>query len=357
MASSLTNISNITDGGTLELVGASYVTTAVVGGVTYVFVASRVDDGVSVFSLGANGALTPVFDFPDNAQTSLGGAFALTSVVVGGTTYLYTAAITEYGLTGFSVDADGALTVVANVPDNATLQLALTTDVKTVVVGGTTYLFSGGANDGGVSVFSVGADGALTNVDNVIDDATSKIAGPQGMTTAVVGGTTYLFVTGYHDDGVGVFSVAANGDLINVFNVQDAGLLELDGPVDVITAVVGGTTYLFVTAFDDDGISVFSVAANGALTNVFNQPDDGLLELDNAVGMSIAVLGGTTYLFAVGADDDGLSVFKVAANGALTNVANVTDVGDFELDRPIGVTTVVMNGRSTSSWRAISTTA
>ena len=78
MASSLTNISNITDGGTLELVGASYVTTAVVGGVTYVFVASRVDDGVSVFSLGANGALTPVFDFPDNAQTSLGGAFALT---------------------------------------------------------------------------------------------------------------------------------------------------------------------------------------------------------------------------------------------------------------------------------------
>ena len=83
-------------------------------------------------------------------------------------------------------------------------------------------MFSSGANDGGVSVFSVAANGALTNVDNVIDDATSKIAGPQGMTTAVVGGTTYLFVTGYHDDGVGVFSVAANGDLTNVFNVQDS---------------------------------------------------------------------------------------------------------------------------------------
>ena len=109
--------------------------------------------------------------------------------------------------------------------------------------------------------------------------------------------------------------------------------------------MVGGTTYLFVTGFEDDGISVFSVAANGALTNVFNQPDDGLLELDNAVGLSIAVLGGTTYLFVVGADDDGLSVFSVAANGALTNVANVTDAGDFELDRPIGVTTVVMNGQ------------
>ena len=35
----------------------------------------------------------------------------------------------------------------------------------------------------------------------------------------------------------------------------------------------------------------------------------------------------------------------VAADGALTSVANVTDAGDFELDRPIGVTTVVMNGQ------------
>ena len=205
MAPSLTNISNISDSGTLELDGASYVTTALIGGITYVFVAGRVDAGVSVFSLAADGTLSPVFDFADNALTSLDGAFALTSVVVGGTTYLYTAAITEYGLTGFSVGANGALTVAANVPDNATLQLALTTDVETAVVGGTTYLFSGGANDGGVSVFSVGANGTLTNVDNVIDDATSRIAGPQGMTTAVVGGTTYLFVTGFHDDGVSVY--------------------------------------------------------------------------------------------------------------------------------------------------------
>ena len=113
-----------------------------------------------------------------------------------------------------------ALTNVANAGDTATLQLALTTDVETMVVGGTTYLFSGGVNDNGVSVFSVGADGALTNVDNVTDDATSNIQGPQGLATATVGGNAYLFVTGFHDDGVGVYSVAADGHLTNVFNVS-----------------------------------------------------------------------------------------------------------------------------------------
>ena len=245
----------------------------------------------------------------------------------------------------FSVAADGALTNVANVGDNATLQLALTTDVETAVVGGTTYLFSGGVNDNGVSVFSVGANGALTNVDNVTDDGTSRIQGPQGLATAVVGGNTYLFVTGYHDDGVSVYSVAADGHLTNVFNVQDGGALELDGPVDAITAVVGGTTYLFVTGFEDDGVSVFSVAANGALTNVFNLPDDGLLELDTPVGLSTAVLGGKTYLFVAGADDDGLSIFLVAADGSLSSVTNVTDNSTLELDRALGVTTVTMNGQ------------
>jgi hypothetical protein len=48
---------------------------------------------------------------------------------------------------------------VANAPDDATLKLALTADVETAVVGGTTYLFADGVNDDGVSVFSVAADG------------------------------------------------------------------------------------------------------------------------------------------------------------------------------------------------------
>ena len=62
----LTNSFNVTDNATLKLDGASYVTTALVGGITYVFVAGKDDNGVSVFSLGADGTLTNVFNFADN---------------------------------------------------------------------------------------------------------------------------------------------------------------------------------------------------------------------------------------------------------------------------------------------------
>ena len=348
MAISLINSYNVSDNGTLQLGGASYVTTAVVGGTTYVFVTGKGngDNGVSVFSLNTDGTLTNVFNFADNNTTNLGGAFALTTAVVGGTTYLFVGGVNDSGMSVFSVDADGHLTNVANVGDNATLQLALTTDVETMVVGGTTYLFSGGVNDNGVSVFSVGANGTLTNVNNVTDNGTSKIQGPQGLATATVGGNAYVFVTGFHDDGVGVYSVAADGHLTNVFNVSDAGPMELDGPVDAITVAVGGATYLVVSGFEDDGLTVFSVAADGHLTNVFNLPDDGTLKLDNPVGLSTAVIGGKTYLLVAGADDDGLSVFAMGANGALTNVTNVSDNATLLLDRVIGVTTVVMDGQT-----------
>ena len=122
MASSLTNSFNITDSGTLELDGASYVTTALVGGITYVLVAGRdwpVSRLLARDRQHADSGLRFCRQWADQPLR----AFALTSVVVGGTTYLYTAAIFDYGVSSTSVAANGALTNVANVADNATLQL------------------------------------------------------------------------------------------------------------------------------------------------------------------------------------------------------------------------------------------
>ena len=45
----------------------------------------------------------------------------------------------------------------------------------------------------------------LTNTDNVTDDATLNLDDAAGVATAVVGGTTYLFVPGPLDNGVSVF--------------------------------------------------------------------------------------------------------------------------------------------------------
>ena len=53
----LTNTDNVADDATLELAGARDVATAVVSGVTYLYVAGDINDGISVFSVNPGGTL------------------------------------------------------------------------------------------------------------------------------------------------------------------------------------------------------------------------------------------------------------------------------------------------------------
>ena len=346
---SLTSADNVTDAGALELDGAVSVTTAVVGSTTYLFVAGEADNGVSVFSVASNGSLTSVFNVADNSRVlELAGARSVTTAVVGSTTYLFVAGSADNGVSVFSVASNGSLTSVFNIDETAdagALELLKPRSVTTAVVGSTTYLFVAGYGDDGVSVFSVGADGSLTSVFNVTDTSTLNLDGARSVTTAVVGSTTYLFVAGELDNGVSVFSVGADGSLTSVFNVTDAAAsaLQLAAAASVTTAVVGTTTYLFVAGITDNGVSVFSVAPNtGTLTSTYNQTDAGVLELDGATSVTTAVVGTTTYFFVAGFFDDGVSVFSVGADGSLATVFNVTDAGALELDGAASVTTAVV---------------
>ena len=286
--------------------------------------ASSADDGVSVFSVAPNtGRLTSVFNIDDASDSALelDGASSVTTAVVGTTTYLFVASSADDGVSVFSVGANtGTMTSVFNIDDasDSALELDGASSVTTAVVGTTTYLFVAGSADDGVSVFSVGANtGRLTSVFN-IDDASDRaleLDGASSVTTAVVGTTTYLFVAGSADDGVSVFSVGANtGRLTSVFNIDDASdrALELDGASSVTTAVVGTTTYLFVAASADDGVSIFSVDPNtGTLTSVANIADTSTLNLDGAAAVTTAVVGTTTYLFVAGLEDNGVSSFSL----------------------------------------------
>ena len=345
----LVNVDNVTDDSSLELDDAVSVTTAVAGGTTYLFVAGSTDDGVSVFRVGDTGALANVANVTDDATLELNGAISVTTAVVADTTYLFVAGADDDGVSVFRVGDTGALANVTNVTDDAMLELNGAVSVTTAVVADTTYLFVAGFDDDGVSVFRVGDTGALANVTNVTDDGfggSLELFAAISVTTAVVGGTTYLFVAGIFDDGVSVFRVGDTGALANVTNVTDNDDRQLDGAASVTTAVVDGTTYLFVAGSNDSGVSVFSVANNGMLTNPANVSDDGTtgtLELDGAISVTTAVVvADTTYLFVAGRNDNGVSVFRVGDTGALANVTNVTDTGSLELAGAASVTTAVV---------------
>ncbi len=302
---------HVIDNITLEIGGASSVSTAVVSGTTYLFASGLFDDGVSVFRVADDGTLTNVDNVSDNDILNLDHHVSLSTAAVSGMTYLFAAGNSDDGISVFRVADDGTLTNVDNVSDNETLHLERVAALSTAVVSGTTYLFAPGHLDHGVSVFRVADDGTLTNVDNVSDNETLALRYAYYTHTTVISGITYLFVSGFSDDGFSVFQVADDGTLTNVDNVFDNDDLALNGAESLFTAVVDGKTLLFAAGIYDDGVSVFSVAPDGTVLNTDNIFDNNILNLNSTQTLTAAVISGTMYLYVAGATDNGLSIFRV----------------------------------------------
>ena len=310
------------DDATLNLDAANAVAQAVVGGKKFVFVSSLGDGaeagGISVFQVAGNGTLINKdnVDDDENANFELDGARGLATATIGTKTFLFTTAITDNGVSSFEVAADGTLTNRDNVDDgdDAALLLDGANAAATAKVGDRTFLFTVASNDDdGISVFEVSATGTLTNVDNVADDATLNLDGAFGINTVKIKGITYVFATGFDDDGFSAFVVAADGTLINVDNVKEA-----DNPTDfelvdangLTTAKVGKDFFLFVAGRQDDGLSAFKIKAAGLtiigsgagelIDNTSSAPGQPLA---SALGDKIFGLGGNDALKGLGGND------------------------------------------------------
>jgi 6-phosphogluconolactonase (cycloisomerase 2 family) len=342
MAFSLTNLFNITDNTAVELVGALGLATGKSGGKNLLFVAGNGDDGVTTFQITKSGRLKKVQALDDvaNPAFELDGAYDFATVNVGKKSFLLATGQDDDGISSFEIrKTNGRLINRDNVDDteHAALKLDGAAGAVTAKVGTSTFVVVAGpgAGENGLSVFRLNKKGILTNTHNVFDGGALELFAATDLAKATIDGTTYIFVAGLADDGVSVFSLGADGTLSNTDNVDDAADVDflLDGVTALTTAVVGTRTFLFTAGFGDNGVSVFEVAVNGMLTNVDNVPDNGTLNLANADAVATIKIAGITYLFAGGFLDSGFSTFVVAADGTLINVDNVddTDEPNFEL--------------------------
>ncbi len=290
----------------------------------------------------------------------LNGGVALTSAVIGSTTYLFAGAEAEGsegtggnrgsngGINVFSVNGNtGELTRVAGVNGRTGLTAGISA-LAVATIGANTYLYASSQVGDSVQMFSVAANGTtLTAGTTTNDNNTINLDGARDLAVAAIGQTTYLFVAGFFDDGISVFSIGSTGALTNTDNVSDADNLYLD-EVDVLTtAVIGTTTYLFSGASGntasktgDNGITVFSVSDAGALTRTDSVADDARTTvtepyLDRVRSLTTLEIGGTTYLYAGSYGESALQIYTVSNLGKLTAVPGLVDEPDNTFDPSI----------------------
>ncbi|MCT4610093.1 MAG: Ig-like domain-containing protein, partial [Pelagimonas sp.] len=348
MTIQVTNTDNVDQNSNADLATAQSVATYTIGGTTYLYVGNENTGNISVYSVAANGTLTYQSTLDTGSISLFFEAVDMKIAEVGGHTYLI--ALSDFGSTigVFSVDTtvggNGALSIASNINDDLTTNFLSPTAIEVATVGGTTYVFVVADSENSLTVFSIAADGTLTEVDSVIDDETLLLRGATSVALAEVGGTTYAFVGSLFDDGVSVFSVANDGSLTHVQNVPDGGTNSLLQTVAMTTAEVDGTTYLVVSARFDDTLTVFSVGDDGTLTKAFEVSNTISNRLNSPIELISATFGGATYIFSGSNIENGFSVFLLGADGSLSDVANLADDATVHLDNPTQSTTVVIGG-------------
>ncbi len=263
----------------------------------------------------------------------------LSAAVVGSTNYVFSTH-NNYKTVVFSLDKDGVLKEVDEVKE--TLQDRPKHSFP-VVINGTTYLLVTSQprldNDRGfLSLFKVAENGELNHITTVKDTSILNLGGAQGVTSAVIDGKNYAFVTGSSDDGVSVFEIKVgenedNVTLDNVHNVKDQGEVELDGALYITSAKIGEETYIFVSASVDNGLSVFRVESGGALVNVDNlDRDANAMPLERTRDIDTLKIGDATYLFVASeSSDSSSSNDDLSEKGNAVNVFEIVDGGKLKL--------------------------
>ena len=266
-----------------------------------------------------------LFNLSDTAILELARAAGVEIVQFGDRTFVYVAAIDDDGIAVFEMLPDGTLTALPDVEDSVALELDGAFRMTSCEISGTYFLIVAGQFDDGISVFSVDpVTGALANTDNISDAGGLELDGASAVSAVTVAGNTFVVVAGYNDNGLSIFGLDANGTLIPVQNISDIGTLELDGAYYVTDAMVDGVQLILVSGYADNGISVFSMEATGQLTPLFDLADDPSLQLAQPSDLEVVQIGGVTYLYVASQGEDAVSVFSVAASGQLTLLDTVT---------------------------------
>ena len=309
------------------------------------------DDGFSVFEIQKDGTLASRLNIHDeeDPRYALEGAGPMVMIHKDEKTFLIVAGRDENALNSFELKPNISLELVDVVGDDATVHLRSPQTLVSTERGGKSFVFVSSANDDGVSVFEILANGRLVARHHRQDgdDPLYALDGAMPLCLVEVDGTLFLLVGGGEEAGVTVFDVADDGSLSSRFHLRDSMDAQylLQNPQSIVARKWGGQFLIFLAGEGENGINVFHLKGDGSLEGLEHLQDDDGYNIAGVAQLHTVRYEKKLYLIATGRRDDGLSLFEVGPQGSLTNVVNIDD-GDgmqFLLQEPVGIEALVLD--------------
>ena len=209
-----------------------------------------------------------------------------------------------------------------------------------VEVGGHGFAILAAAGSASLSVAMLGANGALTLTDHVLDTRDTRFDGVHVIETATHHGRAYVAAAG-GDDGVSVFELMDDGRLMHLVSIEDTEGSTLDAVSALNFSVQGDLLHLAVASGAEAGLSIFTVDISGrvAAATGGDQADtltggtgddllaggDGADHIAGRVGDDILRDGGGRDLLSGGSGRD---LFVLSADGEADTIADFDSAQD-----------------------------
>ena len=352
-----TAVSSINDGdddsddGTFDtLAGANAITTVTISEFTYALVASSEDNGIQIIDITNPAMPTATSSVTDgstdgsgNTFDTLGGAFGITTVIFGESTYALVAAEDDDGVQIIDITNPAAPTVTSFVTDGSGVgafdTLDRPRDITTVTIGESTYALVASFGDNGIQIIDMTNPAAPTAVSSIIDGSTfDELFGVSSITTVTIGESTYALVAAESDDGVQIIDITNPAVPIDVSSVTDGegGFDTLDSAVEITTIKIGLYTYALVASLGDDGVQIINITNPATPTATSSVIDGSAFDrLNGATAITTVQIDSSIYALVASRIDNGIQIIRIAESQRLPEPEPVATP-----ENPLAVTSV-----------------
>ena len=283
------------------------VVTTLANGDTSVYAGLSNGSGMVQIVLDSAGHVISTAEVDDKGRTAADEITAMTTSVIDGVSFVFTASASDLGISAWQVRDAGNMTARETLRPETGLWASAPTAIEAITVNGQDYVVMAAAGSSSLTVVSTGPVGELVVVDHVIDDRTTRFDGVTAITTVTHQGQTWVFAGGA-DDGITAFQVLDGGRLLARAHIADTTAMTLANVSALAARSNGATIDIFAASATEAGLTRLSLVID---------PDEDVI-IDTA--QSDTLTGG------VGAD-----VFVMTADGQVDTVSDFT-LGEDTLD-------------------------
>lgn len=297
-----------------------------IGAQTYVYTGNLGERGVGCYQLQANGHLDNFRDpgaiMPDGSDD----ISALMTLEVGAEAFLLTTSASDNHISSYQINAAGGLQYRGSLGAAQGLSLSSPQAMTSVTLGGDTYVFVASAVSSSLSVLRIEEDGALRQIDHLTDDLFSRFQGVSTLKAVEADGRAYVLAGGA-DSGLSLFQLLPHGELLMLDVIEDQTSMSLGQVAAIEMRLLGNELHVFAGSSNEVGVTHLVAA----LPEVGQERTAGIGEtlIGSAESDILYDAAGDEELYGAGGDDiliggqgsdrfdggDGRDIFIVAGDG------------------------------------------